>query len=117
VQQPATDGSIHDYRDLAKRVHKGRGLVVAAADPLALCLLEAPAAWGADVAVGNTQRFGVPMGFGGPHAASIAVQDKLKRRLPGRLVGVSHDDDFQPALRRELAHQRPRDASWWRVGA
>ncbi len=102
VQQPATDGGVHDYRELAQRVREAGGLVIAAADPLALCLLEAPGEWGADVAVGNTQRFGLPMGFGGPHAAYIAVRDRLKRRLPGRLVGVTHDDCHRPALRLAL---------------
>ena len=102
VQQPATDGGVHDYREFAERVREAGGLAIAAADPLALCLLEAPGDWGADVAVGSTQRFGVPMGFGGPHAACIAVQDRLKRRLPGRLVGVTHDDHHRPALRLAL---------------
>ncbi len=102
VQQPATDGRVHDYRGLAERVREAGGLTIAAADPLALCLLEAPGDWGADVAVGSTQRFGLPMGFGGPHAAYIAVRDRLKRRLPGRLVGVTHDDRHRPALRLAL---------------
>ena len=102
VQQPATDGGVHDYREFAERVREAGGLAIAAADPLALCLLEAPGDWGADVAVGSTQRFGVPMGFGGPHAACIAVRDRLKRRLPGRLVGVTHDDSHRPALRLAL---------------
>ena len=102
VQQPATDGAVHDYRDLARRVREAGGMTIAAADPLALCLLEAPGDWGADVAVGSTQRFGLPMGFGGPHAAYIAVRDRLKRRLPGRLVGVTHDDRHRPALRLAL---------------
>ena len=102
VQQPASDGGVHDYREFAERVHEAGGLAIAAADPLALCLLEAPGDWGADVAVGSTQRFGVPMGFGGPHAACIAVRDRLKRRLPGRLVGVTHDDSHRPALRLAL---------------
>ncbi len=102
VQQPATDGGVHDYRDLAERLREAGGMTIAAADPLALCLLEAPGAWGADVAVGSTQRFGLPMGFGGPHAAYIAVRDRLKRRLPGRLVGVTHDDSHRPALRLAL---------------
>ena len=102
VQQPATDGGVHDYREFAERVREAGRLAIAAADPLALCLLEAPGDWGADVAVGSTQRFGVPMGFGGPHAAYIAVRDRLKRRLPGRLVGVTHDDSHRPALRLAL---------------
>ncbi len=102
VQQPATDGGVHDYRALAERLRETGGMTIAAADPLALCLLEAPGAWGADVAVGSTQRFGLPMGFGGPHAAYIAVRDRLKRRLPGRLVGVTRDDRGLPALRLAL---------------
>ncbi len=102
VQQPATDGSVHDYRRLAERVREAGGMTIAAADPLALCLLEAPGVWGADVVVGSTQRFGLPMGFGGPHAAWIVVRERLKRRLPGRLVGVTRDDRRRPALRLAL---------------
>ncbi len=102
VQQPDTDGGVHDYRGLAERMHAARGLVIAAADPLALCLLEPPGDWGADVVVGSTQRFGLPMGFGGPHAAFIVVRERLKRRLPGRLVGVTRDDRGRQALRLAL---------------
>ncbi len=102
IQQPSTCGAVLDYRSFAARVRAAGGLIIAAADPLALCLLEAPGEWGADIAVGSTQRFGLPMGFGGPHAAYIAVRDRLKRRLPGRLVGVTRDDRDEPALRLAL---------------
>jgi glycine dehydrogenase len=91
VQYPATDGVVRDYRALAERLHKAGALLVMAADPLALTLLSSPGEQGADIAVGSTQRFGVPMGFGGPHAAYMAVRDSLKRLLPGRVVGVSRD--------------------------
>ena len=91
VQYPATDGVVRDYRGIAERLHKAGALLVMAADPLALTLLASPGEQGADIAVGSTQRFGVPMGFGGPHAAYMAVRDSLKRLLPGRVVGVSRD--------------------------
>jgi glycine dehydrogenase len=91
VQYPATDGVIRDYRDVADRLHAAGALLVVAADPLALTLLKAPGEFGADIAVGCTQRFGVPMGFGGPHAAYIATREEHKRQLPGRVVGVSRD--------------------------
>jgi glycine dehydrogenase len=91
VQYPASDGAIRDYRGLAERLHAAGALLVMAADPLALTLLVPPGELGADIAVGSTQRFGVPMGFGGPHAAYIATRDEHKRQLPGRIVGVSRD--------------------------
>jgi glycine dehydrogenase len=91
VQYPATDGALHDYRALAARLHAARALLVMAADPLALTLLTPPGEIGADVAVGSSQRFGVPMGYGGPHAAFIATREENKRLLPGRIVGVSRD--------------------------
>ncbi|MFL6584097.1 MAG: aminomethyl-transferring glycine dehydrogenase subunit GcvPA, partial [Chthoniobacterales bacterium] len=91
VQYPATDGRIEDYSAFAERVHAAGALFVVAADILALTLLRPPGELGADVAVGNTQRFGVPLGFGGPHAAYMATRNEFKRHLPGRLVGVSHD--------------------------
>src|SRR6266853_1200340 len=91
VQYPATDGAIYDYTEFVRQGHEAGALVVVAADILALTLLKPPGEFGADVAVGNTQRFGVPLGFGGPHAAYFATRDEFKRHMPGRLVGVSHD--------------------------
>src|SRR5713226_1502023 len=91
VQYPATDGAIYDYAEFVRKAHVAGALVVVAADILALTLLKPPGEFGADVAVGNTQRFGVPLGFGGPHAAYFATRDEYKRHMPGRLVGVSHD--------------------------
>jgi glycine dehydrogenase len=102
VQYPATDGAIYDYTDFVKHAHDAGALVVVAADILALTLLKPPGEFGADVAVGNTQRFGVPLGFGGPHAAYFATRDQYKRHMPGRLVGVSHDAEGQPAYRLAL---------------
>src|SRR6266567_311777 len=102
VQYPATDGAIHDYVDFVRRAHDAGALVVVAADILALTLLRPPGEMGADVAVGNTQRFGVPLGFGGPHAAYFATRDQYKRYMPGRLVGVSHDAEGRPAYRLAL---------------
>src|SRR5437588_3940999 len=99
VQYPATDGAIYDYADFVKQAHDAGALVVVAADILALTLLKPPREFGADVAVGNTQRFGVPLGFGGPHAAYFATRDQFKRHMPGRLVGVSHDAEGRPAYR------------------
>src|SRR5213596_1506024 len=84
VQYPATDGAIHDYVGFVRRAHDAGALVVVAADILALTLLKPPGEFGADVAVGNTQRFGVPLGFGGPHAAYFATRDQYKRHMPGR---------------------------------
>jgi len=102
LQHPATDGVVRDLSDCAARAHAAGAHVVAACDPLSLVLLEPPAAWGADVAVGTTQRFGVPLGFGGPHAAYIATREAWRRSLPGRLVGVSIDRRGKRALRLAL---------------
>src|SRR3984893_8176882 len=102
VQYPATDGAIYDYADFVKAAHDAGALVVVAADVLALSLLKPPGEFGADVAVGSTQRFGVPLGFGGPHAAYFATRDQYKRYMPGRLVGVSHDAEGRPAYRLAL---------------
>jgi glycine cleavage system P protein (glycine dehydrogenase) len=102
VQYPATDGAIYNYERFAGAVHDAGALFVVAADILALALLKPPGEFGADVAVGSTQRFGVPLGFGGPHAAYIATRDQFKRHLPGRLVGVSHDAEGRPAYRLAL---------------
>src|SRR2546429_443402 len=93
VQYPATDGAVYDYAEFVKQAHAAGALVVVAADILALTVLKPPGEFGADAAVGNTQRFGVPLGFGGPHAAFCATRDQYKRHMPGRLAGVSHDDD------------------------
>jgi glycine dehydrogenase len=102
VQYPATDGAIYDYTEFVRKAHDAGALVVVAADILALTLLKPPGEFGADVAVGNTQRFGVPLGFGGPHAAYFATRDEFKRHMPGRLVGVSHDAEGRPAYRLAL---------------
>jgi len=102
VQYPDTLGRVRDWSKLAAEVHAAGGLFVVAADPLALTLLKAPGEFGADVAIGSTQRFGVPLGFGGPHAAYMAVKAEHQRRLPGRIVGVSKDAHGKPALRLAL---------------
>ena len=102
LQYPGANGDVRDYRALTEAVHAAGGHVVVAADLLALTLLTPPGEWGADVAVGNTQRFGVPVGFGGPHAAYMAVRDDFKRQMPGRLVGVTVDAQGKHALRLAL---------------
>ena len=102
IQYPTTDGGVVDYRDFCEAAHKAGALVTVAADLLSLALLTPPGEWGADVVVGNSQRFGVPMGFGGPHAAFFATKDEFKRSLPGRIIGVSRDADGRPALRMAL---------------
>ena len=99
---PDTLGVIRDFSGVAEEVHKSGALFVVCADLLALTLLKPPGEFGADICVGNSQRFGVPLGFGGPHAAFMAVKDALKRRMPGRLVGVSKDSHGQPAYRLSL---------------
>src|SRR5205823_6511333 len=99
VQYPATDGAIYDYESFAKAAHEAGALLVVAADILSLTLLKPPGEFGADVAVGSTQRFGVPLGFGGPHAAYFATRDAYKRHMAGRLVGVSHDATGRPGYR------------------
>jgi len=102
LQYPGVSGVIHDYRDTIAAVHQSGALVVMAADLLALLRLQSPGELGADVAIGSSQRFGVPLGFGGPHAAYMAIKDKFKRLLPGRLVGISQDAHGQPAYRLAL---------------
>ena len=101
-QYPGTHGAVRDYSAEVEALHDAGGLAVFSADPMALMLLKEPGAMGADIAVGSAQRFGVPPGFGGPHAAFIASKDKLKRELPGRMVGVSRDSRGKPALRLAL---------------
>ncbi|MHC4954305.1 MAG: aminomethyl-transferring glycine dehydrogenase [Planctomycetota bacterium] len=102
VQYPATDGSIGNYAAFTARAHDNNALVVVATDLLALVRLVPPREWDADVVVGNAQRFGVPMGFGGPHAAFFATRDAYKRQMPGRIIGVSRDRHGNPALRMAL---------------
>jgi len=102
VQYPATDGSIYDYQQFAEQVHAAGGLFVTATDLLALMLLKPPSEFGADIAIGNSQRFGVPLGYGGPHAAFLSTHEELKRSIPGRIAGVSHDANGNPAIRLAL---------------
>ncbi len=102
LQYPATTGEVRDLTQLVKDLHAAGALVAVATDLLALTVLAPPGRWGADIALGSAQRFGVPMGFGGPHAAFLACRDELKRSLPGRLVGVSRDAQGAPALRLAL---------------
>ncbi len=99
VQYPTTDGRIEDYSQLAEKAKSNGCLVVAAADLLALTLLKPPGEWGADICIGSAQRFGVPMGLGGPHAAFISTKDEFARKLPGRIIGVSKDAQGNRALR------------------
>ena len=102
LQYPTTTGEVVDYADLVERCHAAGALVCVAADLLSLAVLSPPGEWAADMVVGSTQRFGVPLGFGGPHAAFLAVGDAYKRSIPGRIVGVSRDSHDRPALRLAL---------------
>lgn len=102
LQYPHSLGAVADYRELAEVVHAQGAVVTVATDLLALALLTPPGEWGADIAVGSSQRFGVPFGFGGPHAGFMACKDSFKRNMPGRLVGVSKDSQGAPALRLAL---------------
>ncbi|MBR8837468.1 MAG: aminomethyl-transferring glycine dehydrogenase [Stigonema ocellatum SAG 48.90 = DSM 106950] len=102
LQYPTSDGTIYDYRAFVEKAHAEGALVTVAADPLSLTLLTPPGEFGADIAVGSTQRFGIPLGYGGPHAAYFATKEEYKRQVPGRIVGVSKDAHGQPALRLAL---------------
>ncbi|MEO6778721.1 MAG: aminomethyl-transferring glycine dehydrogenase [Gemmatimonadaceae bacterium] len=102
LQYPATDGAIRDYSSVCETAHASGALVTVASDLLSLVLLAPPGEWGADIVVGNTQRFGVPLGYGGPHAGFFATRDDYKRQIPGRIIGVSRDADGAPALRMAL---------------
>ncbi|MCB9855082.1 MAG: aminomethyl-transferring glycine dehydrogenase [Phycisphaerales bacterium] len=99
VQYPATDGRIADFSALVDKAHGNQALVVFATDLMALTMLKPPGEFGADIAIGNSQRFGVPLGYGGPHAAFISTREDFKRQLPGRIVGVSKDAEGKPAYR------------------
>lgn len=102
LQYPTTDGAVRNYRDVAERAHDADAYVAVAADLLSLTLLEAPGEWDADVVLGSTQRFGVPMGYGGPHAAYFATREDFQRQVPGRMIGVTKDADGEMALRMAL---------------
>lgn len=102
LQYPDTFGGIHDYTFLSQYIHSLNAHIICATDLLALTLLQSPSQWGADIIVGSSQRFGVPMGFGGPHAAFIACKDIYKRKIPGRIVGISKDRNGKLAYRLAL---------------
>ncbi len=102
VQYPAADGSIPNYTDFTKKIHEKNILLSVAADPLSLVLLPSPGSWGADIVFGSTQRFGIPMGYGGPYAAYFASKEEFKRNMPGRIIGVSIDSKKRLALRMAL---------------
>jgi glycine cleavage system P protein (glycine dehydrogenase) len=102
LSYPATDGEVLDLEPLVRRIHAAGGLAVVATDLLALTLLRPPGEFGADIAIGSAQRFGVPLGYGGPHAAFLATKNEYKRDMPGRLIGVSRDSNGRPALRMAL---------------
>ena len=102
IQYPDEEGEIHDFSALTEKAHQNGVLVAAAVDIMALALLTPPGEWGADIVVGSTQRFGIPMGFGGPHAAFLSCKDEFKRNMPGRIIGISIDSHGNRALRMAL---------------
>ncbi len=102
VQYPDTFGAIHDFSGFAEKAHIAGAMLTVATDLLALTLIKPPGEFGADIAVGSAQRFGVPLGYGGPHAGFFATRDEFKRQMPGRIVGVSKDSRGKPALRLAL---------------
>jgi len=102
IQYPSSKGALKDFTSFVERAHAVKALVIVATDLLALTMLKPPAEWGADIVVGSAQRFGVPLGFGGPHAGFMSTKDEYKRAIPGRLIGVSIDADNNPALRLAL---------------
>src|SRR5882672_3702322 len=102
VQYPDTFGAIHNFEPFTEKAHAAGAMVTVATDLLALTLIKPPGEFGADIAVGSAQRFGVPLGYGGPHAAFFATRDEFKRQMPGRIVGVSKDSRGKPALRLAL---------------
>ena len=102
LQYPATDGQVFSFTDICNRAHESGALVSVATDLLSLAILPSPGGIGADIAIGNSQRFGVPIGYGGPHAAFISCSEKFKRKMPGRIIGVSIDQNGNKALRMAL---------------
>jgi glycine dehydrogenase len=102
MQSPGTNGEVRDLTADIEKAKSQNALTIVACDILALCLMKTPAEMGADIAIGNSQRFGVPMGFGGPHAAFLATKDTFKRMVPGRIIGVSQDALGNPAMRMSL---------------
>ncbi len=102
IQYPDTNGNVVDHKEFTNKIHAANAFVAVATDLMALTLLTPPGEWGADVVLGNSQRFGVPMGYGGPHAAFFATKEEFKRSLPGRIIGVSVDSSGNPALRMAL---------------
>ena len=102
VQYPDTEGSVEAHADAAERLHAAGALLCVATDLLSLTLLTPPGAWGADIVIGNSQRFGVPLGYGGPHAAFMACHEAFRRQMPGRIIGISRDRHGKPALRMAL---------------